>query len=476
MGRRREAQPDAGKITAIRNRYIGDRHFYERALLIAVPMILQNLITNFVSMLDNIMVGQIGTAQMSGVSIANQFIFVFNMAVFGGVSGASIFGTQFYGKGDPKGQRYTYRFRLYLTIGLTVIFAAVFLGLDDQLVTLFLSADDDPALVASTLGYGKEYLRIMVISLLPFAVGQAYASTIRECGETRVPMIASFAAVGVNLVLDYALIFGKFGFPCLGVAGAAIATIAAKVIETAYMIVWTHTHLDRIPCMRGAYQSLRIPLDLTGRMFVKGVPLLINEFLWSLGMSVVAQSYSVRGIDVVAARNIASVLVNLFNVVFVQMGGCTGIIVGTFLGADNQKEAVDSARKMTVFSLGLTVITALLMLPLSFWFPEIYNTETEIRRMATFYLLVQIPAMPIWSYTNSCYFILRSGGKTLITFLFDAIYTWFIMIPLAFVLTHYTAMDIHLVMVIVTYSELIKVFVGYFMVRSGIWKQNLVSV
>lgn len=458
-----------------REKYIGDRAFYEHALFIAVPLILQNLVTNFVSMLDNIMVGQIGTAQMSGVSIANQFVFVFNMAVFGGVSGASIFGTQFYGKGDPEGQRYTYRFRLYLTLILSAVFAFVFLSFDDELISLFLSADDDPALIASTLSYGKEYLRIMVLSLLPFAIGQAYASTIRECGETRVPMLASFAAVGVNMVLDYALIFGKFGLPCLGVAGAAIATVIAKTIEMAYMILWTHTHLERVRCMKGAYKSTYIPGELAGRVFVKGCPLLVNELLWSLGMSVVAQSFSVRGIDVVAARNIASVLVNLFNVVFVQMGSCTGIIVGTLLGADRKEEAVDASHKLIVFSLGLTMITMALMLPLAYWFPNMYNTEAEIRKLATYYLLIQIPAMLIWSYTNSCYFILRSGGKTGITFLFDAIYTWFIMIPIAYVLTHFTNMDIHIVMVLVTYSELIKVVVGYFMVKSGIWINNIVT-
>ena len=177
----------------------------------------------------------------------------------------------------------------------------------------------------------------------------------------------------------------------------------------------------------------------------------------------------------VAARNIASVLVNLFNVVFVQMGSCTGIIVGTLLGADRKEEAVDASHKLIVFSLGLTLITMALMLPLAYWFPNMYNTEAEIRKLATYYLLIQIPAMLIWSYTNSCYFILRSGGKTGITFLFDAIYTWFIMIPLAYALTHFTNMDIHMVMALVTYSELIKVVVGYFMVKSGIWINNIVT-
>ena len=459
----------------LREKYIGDKKFYMHALYIAVPMIIQNLITNFVSMLDNIMVGQIGTAEMSGVSIVNQFIFVFNLTIFGGVSGASIFGTQFWGKQDHEGQRYTFRFRVILAAVLVAIFSVIFKVFDDQLISLFLSGDDSPEMIATTLNHGKTYLSIMLFSLFPFALGQAYASLIRECGETKIPMAASFSAVGVNLFLDYALIFGKFGMPKMGVAGAAIATVIAKTIEAIFMVVWAHTHKKRIPCMEGAYRGFYIPGDLAKNIIIKGCPLLVNEFLWSLGVSIIAQCYSVCGVEVVAARNIASTLSNLFNVVFVQLGASTGIIVGALLGAGKLKEARDTDNKLIVFSLMATVVMAILMVPLSFWFPSIYNTEESVRSLATDYLLIQAVAMPIWSYTNSCYFTLRSGGKTGITFMFDFTVSWAVMIPLAFILTRFTNMDIHWIMAIVTYSEILKVIMGYFLVRSDIWVNNIVD-
>lgn len=462
-------------MSKFKEKYIGTRDFYMRVLAIAVPMIIQNLITNFVSMLDNIMVGKIGTAQMSGVSIANQYIFIFNITMFGAVSGAGIFGAQFFGKGDSEGQKYTFRFRIILAILLTIAAAVIFGLFGSPLINLFLNDNDSPEVIASTLEHGTKYLRIMILGLLPFAVGQAYSSVVRECGETHIPMIGSMVAIGINLILDYGLIFGRLGMPQLGVEGAAIATVIAKYIEASVVIVWVHTHHSRNKYIVGAYKSMYIPGWLVKDIVIKGLPLLFNEFLWSLGMSIIAQSFSIRGIEVVAARNIASTLVNLFNVVFTQLGAAIGILVGAELGAGKLKEARSTAEKTMVFALFITCILAVVLIPVSFWFPKIYNTEKSVQDLATFYLLVQALALPMWSYTNSCYFILRSGGKTGITFMFDFIFTWFVSIPLAFFLARYTDMDIHLLMIIVTYSEIIKVVVGYFMVRSDIWINNIVD-
>lgn len=462
-------------MKGFKEKYIGTKEFYKYVLAIAVPMIVQNLITNFVSMLDNIMVGQVGTLQMSGVSIVNQFIFVFNITMFGAVSGASIFGTQFFGKGDHEGQKYTFRFRLLMAVVLIFIGSIVFHFCGETLIDLFLSKDDAPEKVEATLHYGKQYLDIMIIGLIPFAIGQAYASVIRECGETKIPMYGSLAAIGVNLFLDYGLIFGHFGLPELGVQGAAIATVVAKFVEAATVIIWAHTHPQKNRYIIGLFRGFKIPGKLAKNILIKGTPLLINEFLWSLGMSVVAQCYSVCGLDVVAARNIASTLTNLFNVVFIQLGGSIGIIVGAKLGAGELEEAREVADKLIFFSVVSTAIMGILMLPLAGWFPTIYNTELPIQKLATYYIVIQALAMPIWSYTNACYFTLRSGGKTGITFLFDFVFTWFVMIPLAFVLTRFTNMEIHLLLFVVTYSELIKVVAGYFMVRSDIWINNIVD-
>lgn len=462
-------------MSNLRQKYIGDKAFYKHVLYMVIPMIMQNLITNFVSMIDNIMVGQLGTAPMSGVSIVNQFVFVANITVFGAVSGASIYGTQYFGKGDHEGQKFTFRFRLIAVLIIIGIFAVVFVEFQEPLIRLFLSKDDSREMIENTLTYGRDYMGIIVLSLFPFGIGQAYASTIRESGETNIPMAAAFSAVGVNLLLDYGLIFGKLGMPEMGVRGAAIATVIAKTIEAAVMIIWTHTHLKRMPSAVGLYRGFHIPQDVIANIIKTGTPLLLNEFLWSLGMAVVAQCYSARGIDMVAARNIANTLTNLFNVIFIQMGGCIGIMVGMELGSGDLKRAKDVDNKMIVFSFVITVFFAIAMVPVGYAFPMMYKTEPVVRSLATYYILISAMAMPMWSFTNAVYFTLRSGGKTLLTFIFDMGLTWSVMIPVAWFLCYKTDMDIHWVIVLIMFTEIIKVIIGFFMVRSNLWLNDLVG-
>lgn len=460
---------------SFREKFIGDKQFYKNMLFMVIPMILQNLVTNFVSLIDNIMVGQVGTEQMNGVSIVNQFIFVFNITIFGAVAGPSIFGAQFFGKGDHEGQKYTVRYRLIAVSLIIALGAAIFYFFDEPLIDLFISKDDAPERIAATLKYGKEYMLYMLIGLVPFGIGQAYSSVVRECGETRIPMIGSLAAVGVNIFLDYALIFGKFGFPEMGVKGAAIATVAAKFIEALVVIVWTHANPKKNRYIVGVFKGFHIPSDLVRKMLIKGLPLLFNEFLWAAGMSIIAQCYSVRGLDVVAARNISSTMTNLFGAIYIQLGSCIGIVVGAKLGANKLKEARSIDNKLIFFSVAVTVVVAVLILPLANVFPEFYKTTDEIRDLASYMIIVQALAMPLWSYTNACYFTLRSGGRTGITFLFDFGYTFLLMIPLAFILSYFTDLDIRPLWAIVTFSEIIKVIIGYFMVKSDLWINNIID-
>ena len=202
---------------------IGDRAFYRKVMIIVMPIIVQNAITNFVGMLDNIMVGQVGTEPMSGVAITNQLMFVFNICVFGIVAGAGILGAQFYGSGNYDGMRHTFRFKLAVGCGLTAAFLVVFAFWGDNLIQAFLHEGSGEGDLEMTLEFGRDYLHVMMVGLLPFALVQAYAGTLRESGQTVVPMTAGIVAVLVNLIFNYILIFGKFGAPALGVVGAAAA-------------------------------------------------------------------------------------------------------------------------------------------------------------------------------------------------------------------------------------------------------------
>lgn len=459
----------------MRHKYIGDREFYKRLLALSIPMIAQNAISSFVNFLDNIMVGMVGTEQMSGVAIVNQLLFVFNLCIFGGVSGAGIFGTQFYGKGDYEGQKYAFRFKVYISTIITLIALCLFATAGRNLIQLYLSDSGNVGDIQLALDYGLDYLEIMMIGLIPFAISQTYINSIRETGHTFVPMISGVVAMGTNLVLDILLIFGVGSLPVLGVKGAAIATVVSRFVECAIVVIWTHAHADKNPYIVGAFRSFRIPANILKDILKKGTPLMLNEMLWASGMAAISQCYAVRGLEVVAAQNISTTISNLFNVVYIQLGGCIAIVVGQHLGAGRIEEARDAQRKVTFFSVVACAAVAVVMIIVGQAFPNIYQTEESIKALARTFIVISAAIMPVCAYCHCTYFTLRSGGKTGITFVFDSGFTWVIIIPFATFLAKHTTLPIVLVFMLVQSLEMLKAVIGFFMVRSGTWLQNIVE-
>jgi len=456
-------------------RFIGDRAFYRRLLAVMVPVLVQNVITNFVGLLDNIMVGQVGTEPMSGVAIVNQLLFVFNLAIFGGLAGAGIFTAQYYGKNDHEGVRHTFRVKLYLAAALVVTAAVLLLSFGEQLISLFLHEGQEGLDLEATLVYGREYLAVMLLQVPLFALMQVYGSTLRETGETLLPMKAGITAVFVNLVFNYILIFGKFGAPEMGVVGAAIATVISRIVECSIIIIWTHRHSEQNPFIKGAFSSFRVPMSLVKQIAVMGLPLLLNEVLWASGTTMLNQSYSLRGLEVVSAVNIATTVSNLFFCAFFSMGTTVSIMIGQLLGAGELERAVDEDTKLIAFAVALCTAVGLVMAAVAPLVPEIYNTTDTVKSIACSLLTVSAVMMPINAFTNSCYFTLRSGGKTVITFIFDSGFMWVIAVPTAFVLSRFTAMPILSLYICVHALEGIKCVIGFIMLRSKRWVNNLVA-
>ena len=421
------------------------------------------------------MVGQVGTEPMSGVAIVNQLLFVFNLCIFGGLAGVGILTAQFYGSSDARGMADTFRAKLYIALAAAVTFLAVFSTAGETLIRQFIHEGGEQLDMAATLMHGKNYLRIMLFQIPPFALQMAYASTLRETGETVLPMRAGITAVLVNLVLNYILIFGKLGAPVLGVEGAAIATVIARYIECAIIVVWTHRHREKNPFLETAYTTFRIPGPLLRQIAFMGLPLLINELLWSSGMAVLNQCYSVRGLEVVSATNISSTVSNLFFCAFLSMGNATSIIVGQILGAGDLERAVDEDRKLIAFSVLLCAAVGVVMAFIAPLVPRIYNTSEAVRNLASQLILVVAVFMPLYAFTNSCYFTLRAGGQSLITFVFDSLYQWTLVVPLAFILSRYTRLPIVPMYIAVQAMEIIKCGLGYYFVKKRKWVKDLVS-
>lgn len=457
--------------------FIGDKAYYKYVLGLVVPMIIQNFITNFVQMLDNLMVGRVGTAEMSGVSVANQLLFVFNLALFGMVSGAGIFGAQYAGNNDAKGLRNTFRFKIVFSVLMTFLFCWLFATKNESLIGLYLTGDGSATLVADTMYFSKKYIIIMLAGLYPYAVSQAYASTLRETGQTKVPMVASFCAVGFNLVFDFLLIFGKLGLPRLGVAGAALATVGARVLELLILIFWTNKHKAEglYAFIKGAWSSFKIPTDLLKNILVKGTPLMLNELLWAAGITRLNQLYSQRGIEVVPALSISTTFFNLFAVIFISMGAAIGIIIGQKLGADDTEEIMGDAKKLTALSFVLSIFTALIFIACSFVIPNLYDTTPEIRHMATLLMIIAASGMPGDALCNGTYFTIRSGGKTFITFLMDSGFVWAVCVLSATLLIKLTTLSIFVVYLINQLWNYLKGAIGIILVKKGIWINNIIE-
>lgn len=459
----------------LRERMFGDRDFYEQVVAVVVPIIIQNTVSNVVSLLDNVMVGRVGTLQMSAVAIVNQLLFVFNLCIFGGLAGAGIFATQYAGAHDDKGVRDCFRVKWMIALSMLACALVVLIAFPKRLIGMYLAQETAQADAAATLGFGMDYLTVMLWGLLPFGVSQVYASTLREVGETRLPMFASVAAILVNLVFNYFLIFGKCGFPELGVTGAAIATVLSRYVETAVIMVYTHMKSHHFGFIRGAYRSLRVPKPLMISILRRGTPLLVNEFLWSSGMAVLLQCYSVRGLDVVAACNIATTVSNLFKVVFLSMGNAVAIMVGQALGANDIERAKNCTWRLMTLSVGSNLIMATLLALFAPAIPNIYNTEPHVRQIATQLIYVVAVMMPAYSFSHCCYFTLRSGGKTIITFLFDSVFTWCVNVPAAWLLAYKTGLGIVPLYFGVQALEMVKVVVGFVLVKKGVWIHNIVA-
>ncbi len=463
-------------MSDFRKKYIGDKVFYRDLLHILVPMIVQQGVTQFVNLLDNVMVGRLGTTPMSGVAIVNQIVFIFNLTIFGGLAGASIFGAQFYGKGDHEGLRATFRFRVLFSVAILILGIGIFLLFGEQLFRLYLNEEaSSPEDIAATLSYAKNYMAVVLWGFLPFVAVQCFSSVLKDTGETFSPMVASVIAIFVNLILNYLLIFGSFGFPKLGVVGAALATVIARYLEAAYLIIRTYRHKANFPFLEGAFRSLRVPLPLVKKIAVTGTPLLLNETLWSTGMAMISMCYSSRGLVAVAATNINSTVWNLFSIVIMASGNAIGILSGQLLGAGDIAGAKDTVRKLLFAAVAANIVMGLIFIACAPVIPRIYNTEPEVRAAATRLLMVAGLFMPVAAYTNGAYFTIRSGGKTFITFLFDCVFTWVVCLPVAFILSRFTELSVIWIYFFVQCADIIKVIIGALMIHSGIWANNVVN-
>lgn len=452
-----------------------EKLIYKKTLKIAVPMMIQNGITNAVGLVDNVMVGNLGTNAVTAVSIIGQLFFVFSLAIFGGLSGPGIYAAQYFGQKNIEGFRQTFRMKHWICGLCLIVGFCAFIFAAEPLIGLYMRGEGGEVDPVETMRLAKEYLGVMLIGMAPFVITQIYASSLRETGDTFMPMMAGVASVAVDVVFNYLLIFGNFGFPQLGVKGAAIATVIARFVEMTIVLTVAFAKRKKYVFLQGAYKTLLVPREVSAKIIKKGLPIFFNEFLWSAGIAAITQTYSTLGLDIVAGLNISNTLCNLLNVVFVAMGNAVGIVIGQMLGASEYEKAQKSSLKLAAFTGVMCVVLTAVLVGVSGIFPNLYNTSDEIKHLGQWFIVITALYFPVQGYLNALYFTLRSGGKTLITFLFDSVFTWVVTIPLTLLLCTFSGLPVIGIYAIVQAADIIKVIIGFILVKIGLWISNIVE-
>ncbi len=443
---------------------IGTKQFYRTIIALAGPLVLQQLLTSAVQLVDNFMVGRLGEVAMGSVAIVNQLYFIYILVIFGILGGAGVFAAQYYGAKEYGKLKETFRFKVVAAGFVSLLAILIFTVFAKPLFMIF---SDDPTIVQGSI----DYMTIVKFGFLPWAISTAIGSTFRETGVTKPLFVISLITILTNTILNYLLIFGSFGFPELGIVGAAIATLLARVLELGLTI--------GLLLRKGALFNTRlsdllvIEKKLLGAIIVMTLPLMLNELLWSSGNTIFFFSYSRRGTDALAAMTITSSVSSLVFVFFGGIATAVAVLVGNTLGKNQLELAKENAKKLIAFSVMIALVAGMLLFSLSFFIVHIYNVSQVVKDIAQFNIRVQSFLIPIYTFNVCLFFTFRAGGDTKSTFIFDSGFMMLVSVPVALSLSFFTTLPVTLMFLIVQLTEFPKLSFGLWRYSKGHWIRNL---
>lgn len=451
----------------MKNLFFDDREFYKLLFKLAIPLALQNLIASSLNMVDTIMIGQLGEEQIAAVGLANQIFFLLNLFLFGVCSGAAIFTAQYWGKQDIAGIHKVLGIGLCLGIVTAGVFCLIAFFIPEKALRVF---TEDYSVIA----LGSQYLKIVSLSYVATAVTFVYAFILRSTGQVKLPMIISAASLGFNSLLNYMLIFGHFGFPVLGVQGAAIATVAARILEMVVLLVAIYA--GKYAPAAKLNEMFNFSMDFVKPFLFTTIPVILNEALWSLGVTMYMIVYARMGTEVVASANIASTIERLAMVLFIGMGHASSVMVGNQIGASDEEKAYLYARKLAVLGPFLGIFMGGALIITSGWILSVFNVSLVVRNATHKILFVLALIMPIKIFNMiNIVGILRSGGDTKFSLFLDTCGVWLIGVPLAFIGGLVLHLPIQWVYVLVVLEEVVKCIIGVNRLKSKKWINNLAS-
>ncbi len=443
---------------------IGDKAFYKRLFIVAAPLVLQQLITTSVQLVDNVMVGRLGESAIGSVSIVNQLYFVVILITFGAMGGAGVFSAQYFGSQNFARLKQTFRFKVLVGMIIATLSFIIFSIFGESLLGLFTSNPQ-------TISGGLDYLTIAKWSAFPWILSVAVSSTFREIGITKPLLKISIVAILTNTLLNFILIFGLFGFPALGVIGAGLATLMSRIVELALTLVLL-AKKGQIFSSR-IFHLIHIEKKLLISIIIMALPLTLNEALWSSGQTAFLHAYSTRGDEALAAMNITGAISQLVFVTFGGIATAVAVMVGNTLGQNDLQQAKDNAKKLIAFSVVFAAAAGLMLFILSFFILNIYDVSEATKRTAAFNIRVNAIFIPVYSFNVALYFTLRSGGDTKSTMMIDSGYMWAVPVPVSLALAYFTKLPVIYMFLIVQMLDIPKMLFGLSRYRKGHWIKNI---
>lgn len=445
---------------------IGDKKFYKTLFQVAAPLVLQQLITTSVQLVDNVMVGKLGESSIGAVSVINQLYFIVILVTFGAYAGAGIFTSQFFGSGNHDKLKQTFRFKLITGFMIATLALIIFTLFGENLIRLFTSNPE-------TIKQGLAYLNIARWSAFPWVISVAISNTFREISITKPLLYISIVAIITNTLLNFLLIFGLFGFPALGVTGAALATFISRFVELGLMIMLLMKKGSLFSTKMT--QVMHIQPKLLKSMIIMSIPLTLNELLWSTGQTAFLHAYSTRGDSALAALNISGAISQLVFVTFGGIATAVAVLVGNTLGKNALDEAKENAKKLIAFSVFIAIIAGFILFILSFFILNIYDVAEATKDIARFNIRINALFIPVYSFNVALFFTLRSGGDTKSTFMIDSGYMWIVAVPIAMVLAYFTDLKVTMMFLMIQSLDLPKMFFGLSRFKKEHWVKNLAS-
>ena len=453
-------------IVQMRKKFLGDKIFFKNLITIALPIVIQNFIASSLNMVDTVMIGKVGETEIAAVGIANQYFFLFSLFIIGIYGGCGVFISQFWGKGDENNIKKIMGIGNILGIILSIIFTIIALIFSKEIIAIF---NNDPKVIK----LGGEYLKIVCISYIFTAISFNYSTACRCIHKATLPMFISAIAILCNTVFNYIFIFGHFGSPILGVKGAALATLIARVLECIILLIVVYK--NRLSIAAKFNNMVDYDINFVKKVFRTIIPVVLNEGCWGLGAVVYSVVYGRIGTQAMASVQICTTIQNIFMVIIFGIANAATVLIGNKVGAGKEKEAIEDSIRISLISALIGIIIAILLSSTSGIILSFFNVSEAVKHTSKIILYI-VSAILLIRVTNISIIvgILRGGGDAGYALKVEAFTMWFIGVPLAFIGAFVLKLPVEYVVALVTIEEVVKCFFSVKRLCSKKWIKSVV--